>query len=191
MRMSKNVLLAALAAGLAACEVNGGPEMSHLFVQLTVAPNLTAAAGPTAPTSSGISSAAIWISTIYLIGADGTSRDTITTGPSTKYDLSSLQDSVNTLLGDQTVVAGDYAQLRLVVDSAMVTLAGETEARTLFVPSGLQTGIKVNFSGPLAIEPPQAVALVTFDPNSSFVVTGPTPPRQVLFTPVLHGTVTP
>jgi hypothetical protein len=189
--MSKKLLMATLAAGLSACAVSSGLEMSRLSVQLTVAPSLAAPSDPTAPPSPGIASAAIWISTVYLIGGDGTSRDTIKTGPSTMYDLSSLQNGVNTLLGDQTIVAGDYAQLRLVVDSAKVTLNGETEARTLFVPSGMQTGIKVNFSGPLTIQPPQVVALVTFDPTASFVVTGPTPPRKVLFRPVLHGTVTP
>jgi hypothetical protein len=189
--MSKNLLMATLAAGLSACEVGSGPEMSRLSVQLTVAPSLAAASDPTAPPSPAIASAAIWISTVYLIGGDETSRDTIKTGPTTMYDLSSLQNGVNTLLGDQTIVAGDYAQLRLVVDSAKVTLSGETETRTLFVPSGMQTGIKVNFSGPLSIKPPQVVVLVTFDPTASFVVTGPTPPRQVLFNPVLHGTVTP
>ena len=191
MRMSKNLLMATLAAGLSACEVGSGPEMSRLSVQLTVAPSLAAASDPTAPPSPAIASAAIWISTVYLIGGDGTSRDTIKTGPTTMYDLNSLQNGVNTLLGDQTIVAGDYAQLRLVVDSAKVTLNGETEPRTLFVPSGMQTGIKVNFSGPLSIKPPQVVVLVTFDPTASFVVTGPTPPRKVLFNPVLHGTVTP
>jgi hypothetical protein len=35
------------------------------------------------------------------------------------------------------------------------------------------------------------VVTVDFDVESSFVVTGGTPPRQVLFRPVLHGVVTP
>jgi uncharacterized protein DUF4382 len=166
-----------LAAGLAACDGGAGPQMSHVFVRLTDTP-------------AGISAASAWVSTVYLIGGDGTSRDTITTGPSTEYDLLALQGGVTALLGDQTIPAGDYEQLRLVVDSAMVLLDGETDVRILKVPSGMQTGIKVEFGGPVHIQPGRTDLTVDFDVAQSFVITGPTPPRQVLFKPVLHGVVT-
>lgn len=166
----------ALAAGLAGCEGGAGPQMSHVFVRLTDAP-------------AGITSASAWISTVYLVGGDGVPRDTITTGPSKEYDLLSLQGGVTALLGDQTIPAGDYQQLRLVVDSAFVLLDGETDPRILKVPSGMQTGIKVEWNGPVHIQPGQTVLTVDFDVSQSFVITGPTPPRQVLFKPVLHGVV--
>lgn len=175
MRMSKYLALT-LAAGLVACEGGAGPQMSHVFVRLTDAP-------------AGITSASAWISTVYLVGGDGTSRDTISTGPSTQYDLLSLQGGVTALLGDKTIPAGDYEQLRLVVDSAFVLLDGETTPRVLKVPSGMQTGIKVEWNGPVHIQPGQTVLTVDFDVSQSFVITGPTPPRQVLFKPVLHGVV--
>lgn len=177
MRISKGFALA-LVGGLAACDVGAGPQMSHVYVRLADAPN------------PGISAASAWISTIYLIGADGHSRYTITTGPSTEYHLNelSLESGVTALLGDPNIPAGDYAQLRLIVDSAKVTLDGSSF--TLKVPSGMETGIKVEFGGPIQIPPPQATIIIDFDVSSSFIVTGPTPPHQVLFKPVLHGTVT-
>jgi hypothetical protein len=53
----------------------------------------------------------------------------------------------------------------------------------------MQTGIKVEFGGPVHIQPGQTVLTVDFDVSQSFIITGPTPPRQVLFKPVLHGVV--
>lgn len=169
----------ALMAGLVGCESSAGPQMSHVYVRLTDAPD------------PAIIAASAFISTVYLVGADGTARDTITSGPSTEFDLLSLQGGVTTLIGDATIPAGDYVQLRLIVDSAKVTLEGESDARTLKVPSGMQSGIKVQFAGPIHIEPPTVVVIVDFDVENSFNVTGSTPPRQVLFRPVLHGVVTP
>ena len=176
MRTSKGFALA-LVGGLAACDVGAGPQMSHVYVRLIDAPN------------SVISDASAWVSTVYLIGAAGTPRDTIPTNPSTEYHLLSLQGGVSALLGDKSIPPGRYAQLRLVVDSAKVTLDGEP-ARTLKVPSGMETGIKVEFGGPIDLDPGQVVVVVDFDVDNSFVVTGPTLPHQVLFKPVLHGTVT-
>jgi hypothetical protein len=177
MRSSKYWMLI-LAAGLAGCEAGAGPQMSHVFVRLTDDP------------ACGISDMTVKFSTVYLIGADGTSRFTIPTDPSIEYHLLDLRDGVTALLGDKAIPAGDYAQLRLVVDQASVLLEGETVARVLKVPSGMETGIKVEFGGPVHIQPGRTDLTVDFDLCRSFVITGPTPPRQVLFKPVIHGVVT-
>lgn len=183
MQMSKYWALT-LAAGLAACEGGAGPQMSHVFVRLTDAP---------AP---ALASAQVWISKVYLVGSDGTSRFTITTGPSTKYDLLDFQGGVTALLGDITIPAGDYDQLRMIVDSARVTLANGvlfsdgTDSRAMKVPSGPQTGLKVEFGGPVHIAPGQTSLVVDFDVARSFVFLGPSAsPNGALFKPVLHGTV--
>ncbi len=172
-----------LTAGLFACEGGAAPKMSHVSVRLTDAP------------SPALQSAQVWISQVYLIGQDGTSRFTITETPA-EYDLLTLQDGVTALLGDQLIPAGDYQQLRLIVDSARVTLeppttfTDGTDAATLKVPSGPQTGLKVNFGGPVHIAPAQTTLVVDFDVLGSFVFMGPPEaPNGVLFTPVLHGIV--
>jgi Domain of unknown function (DUF4382) len=180
MRVSKLWMLAGLTAALVACEGTSasGPQLSLVTVRLIDGPG------------AAITDASAWISTVYLIGENGTSRDIIATGPSTEYHLLDLQGGVTALLGQAMIPAGDYSQLRLIVDSATVLLDGETDPRSLKVPSGMQTGIKVEFGGPVHILPGRTDLTVDFSVDKSFVVTGPTPPRQVLFKPVLHGIVT-
>ncbi|HJQ65229.1 MAG TPA: DUF4382 domain-containing protein, partial [Gemmatimonadales bacterium] len=136
-----------------------------------------------------------WISKVYLIGQDGTSRFTITETPA-EYDLLALQGGVTALLGDPLIPAGDYESLHLIVDSARVMLAppttftNGTDTATMKVPSGPQTGLKVNFGGPVHIAPGQTDLVVDFDVLRSFVFQGPRDaPTSVLFKPVLHGVV--
>lgn len=177
-------LTLALVAGLAGCDSGVGTQMSHVYVRLSDAP---------APP---LASAQIWTSKVYLVGQDGTSRFTITETPA-QYDLLALQSGITALLGDNLIPVGDYESLRLVVDSALVTLAtpglfaNGTDTATLKVPSGPQTGLKVEFGGPVHIAPGQTDLVVDFDVSRSFVFTGPSgQPNGVLFKPVLHGVVT-
>jgi hypothetical protein len=54
----------------------------------------------------------------------------------------------------------------------------------------MQTGIKVEWNGPVHIQSGRTDLTIDFDVSRSFIITGPTPPRHVLFKPVLHGVVT-
>ena len=105
------------------------------------------------------------------------------------------------------VEAGTYTQLRLVVEAASVTLAAGYEfssggtSMDLTVPSGAQTGIKLNLSagdaegtgGGLEIVPGEMVLVVDFDVNESFVIQGnPSTPagiNSVSFKPTLRVVV--
>jgi hypothetical protein len=156
---------------LAGCSAStSSPSTSRVRLRLTDAP------GP------GIASARVWISRA---------------SDPQEYDLLTLQDGVTALLGDATVPSGDYAQLRLVVDSARLTLedgssfADGSATRTLKVPSGSQTGIKVNFAGGLHITDDTDL-LIDFSVTDNFVFQGPpTRPMAVLFTPHLKGSSSP
>ena len=65
---------------------------------------------------------------------------------------------------------------------------GDTTA-SLRVPSGMQSGIKVNFGGTLRVTPGQTDIVVDFDVSQSFVLTGPPmAPMGVIFKPVIHAT---
>jgi Domain of unknown function (DUF4382) len=181
MRLSKT-LVVGLAVGWVACATGTGPQLGRLVVRLSDAP---------AP---ALSSANIWISSVYLIGSDG-SRFTITDSAGV-FDVLSLQGGVTALLGDDSIPPGDYTSLHLIVDSARVTLAGGllfsdgTDSRMMKVPSGPQTGLKVNFGGPIHVAPGETDLVVDFDVARSFVFQGPdTRPHGVLFKPVLHGVV--
>lgn len=172
--------IAALASLIALAACNEGPQLGHVSVRLTDAPN------------PGIASAMVWVSRVYLVGGDAPVD--ISTTPA-QYDLLSLQGGVTAALGSALIPVGDYEQLRLVVDSARITLAGSatfsdgSNTRTLKVPSGMQSGIKVNFGGPVHVAPGQTTLVVDFDASRSFVFTGSgSSPTGALFKPVLHAT---
>ena len=185
MKMRSSLLLVALAAGLGACQGTGGPQLSRVTVWLTDAPGIDM-----------IESAQVTISTVYLVGTDGTARDTLATDAGV-FDLLDLQNGLKAFLGTATIAAGDYEQLRLVVTAATITLktgftfSDGTSTRDLKVPSGPETGIKVNFGGPVHITSPATNLTIDFPVDQNFVFTGgTTSPNGVLFKPTLHGTVT-
>ncbi len=143
-----------------------------------------------------VQSAEVWISKVYLIAGDSTGgRFTIESTPDS-FDLLSLQGGVTALLGTMTIPVGDYTQLRLVVDSAVLTLKAPltfsdgSTTKSLKVPSGMQTGIKAVFDTAVHIAPGQTILVVDFDVSRNFVFTGPpSAPNGAIFTPVLHATV--
>jgi Domain of unknown function (DUF4382) len=178
--------LAAIAlTGLIACD-GTGPQLAPVSLYLTDAP------------ADQIASARVWISRAYLIPGsdeDGGNGFTITDDPQ-EYDLLALQNGVTALLGNDLIPVGDYSQLRLVVDSARITLvdgvtfADGSSTRSLKVPSGSRSGIKVGFSGRLHVDPAGAAIVVDFPVAENFVFQGSAgAPKDVLFTPTLRGTV--
>jgi len=188
MKMRAAAWMAAIA--VLACDtvpganVVAGSTMSRVRLHLTDAPD------------PAIESAVVWISSAFLIpGAD--SQPVILTDEQQEYDLLQLQNGVTALLGDSTVPAGTYSQLRLVVDSARLTLAAGvtfddgSSTKSLKVPSGSESGIKVSFPGQLDLTD-SAEVVVDFDVAKNFVFQGPpSGPKSVLFTPHLKGSVQP
>jgi len=146
---------------------------------------------------SDVAAADVWISQVYVVGgSDSTNPHYVITDVPQQYDLLDLRNGVTATLGSATIPTGSYTQMRMIVDSGRVTLgngllfAGGSSASSMKVPSGGQTGIKVNFSGPVQITAGETVLLVDFDVCRSFVFTGPpSAPNGVNFKPVLHATV--
>ena len=176
----------ACAAAIGSCDGGAGPRMGQVVVHLTDAP------------MAGVGGATVWVSKVYLLGGGGDEKSGPVTVSSSaaKYDLLKLQNGATALLGSALIPVGDYEQLRLVLDSARVTLAaGMTFAdgstsRTLRTPSAGESGLKVNFGGPVHVASGQTDLVVDFDVSRNFVFQGdPTHPNGVLFTPVLHGSV--
>lgn len=152
-----------------------------------------------------IASASVDIGSVELVPAgDGPPIVITEDGTDGPIDLLELTDAATELLGEASLESGSYAQLRLVVESARVALVegyafrdGSTE-RDLTVPSGAQTGIKLNLrapdeGGPVEIEPGEAVVVVDFDVGESFVLQGspdtPAGIEGVLFTPTVRVAV--
>jgi hypothetical protein len=118
---------------------------------------------------------AVWVTTsrveVSTAAADGSGEATWATlsdQPQTD-DLLALRDDVTSILGDAELAPGTYQQLRMIVDSASVVADGEE--RPLTIPSGAQTGVKINLD--LTIEPDTVYALVLdFDAAESIHETG-------------------
>lgn len=179
MKRSQFLVVASMSI-LAACQ-DMGPQMATVTFRIHDSP-------------ASFQSATVWVSKVQIVGGDS-GVFTVSTTPAS-YDLLALQNGVTALLGTTTIPAGTYEQLRLIVDSARVVLAsGSTFANgdstaSLRVPSGMETGIKVNFAGGLTLPPGQSTLSVDFDVSQSFVLNGPpTGPFAVLFKPVIHATV--
>ena len=187
--------LVALLPLVTGCDVLSSEGDARIQVQLTDAP------------SDYVESAVVWISRVYLPGpgsdpaeAQGNPGIDLFNDPENPFsvDLLLLQDGlVATLTEPVSVEEGTYNNLRIIVDSAFVTLKDGvtledgTSTQVLFVPSGSQTGIKVQLTESITAEAGvTTVVLVDFDVNQNFVLQGnPEPPdgiQGMLFTPTLN-----
>jgi hypothetical protein len=130
-----------------------------------------------------VESAMVDIGRVELVPSDGGGHivlsDDGTDGP---VDLLDLQNSVTMILADADIEAREYSQLRLIVESASVELVSPyvftdgDSVMDLTVPSGAQTGIKLNLTGPdgepLEIPEGETVLVVDFDVSRSFRIQG-------------------
>jgi hypothetical protein len=94
------------------------------------------------------------------------------------YDLLELQQGLTAGLGGAAIPAGHYTQLRLIVSSAAVMVDGEMHE--LKIPSGEQTGLKLNAEFDLASGADYVMTL-DFDAQQSVKKVGP----NYLLTPVI------
>lgn len=155
-----------------------------------------------------VGAALVDIGAVELIPNDDGPPITLTEdGTDGPVDLLNLQNAATMALASAEIEAGSYAQLRLIVESASVALIdgyefndGSTE-KSLTVPSGAQTGIKLNLGagddedgeGALEIAPGEMVLVLDFDVSQSFVIQGspetPAGINDVLFKPTLRVVV--
>ncbi|HEV8598750.1 MAG TPA: DUF4382 domain-containing protein [Gemmatimonadales bacterium] len=169
--------------GALACSDDGTSGTGTVVVRLTDAP------------ADDFASAVVYISEVTVKGSGASANEIVISDTPQSYDLLTLQNGVTATLGTATVPTGTYSQIRLLVDSARVTLksgntfADGTTSAKLTVPSGSQTGIKVTFSPPVTVTEDQTVLVVDFDINQSFIFQGPrNNPTSISFRPVLHAT---
>lgn len=84
-------------------------------------------------------------------------------------DLTKLEGGVDTLMAELEIGAGRYSQVRLqtALPKDFTVLYeddnGDPAEANLFVPSGEQTGIKVNFDDPLTVDSETDTTKVTLD----------------------------
>jgi len=162
---------------------NGPGQPATLTVLLTDAPG------------EALDSAVVSFSQIVLLGTDGSRYVISDTAQS--HDLLTLTNGVTAELGSASIPAGDYQEIRVVIDSARAVLTppttfqGGSGTMSMKVPSGSTSGLKVKFDGdtPLTIVPGETVVVIDFDISRSFVFQGPPGrPRSVSLKPVIRAT---
>jgi len=175
--------LLALAAAAACSDNTGASGTGTVVVRLSDAP------------SDDLQSATIYVSQVTVKGSGVSADEQVVSSTKASYDLLTLQNGVTATLGTTSVPTGSYGQIRLLVDSARVVLKtghtfadGSTTAK-LTVPSGSESGLKVNLSPAVDVTAGQTVLLIDFDVSQSFVFQGPSShPNSISFKPVLHAT---
>lgn len=171
---SRAALCALLALTAAACSDGTDVELADVRVLLTDHP------------AGYIGEAMVDVGPVWLVGAEAGPIMLSEDGTDGMVDLLDLQHGVTANLANQTIPAGTYAQLRMVIEAASVSLAegyefnDGTTSGDLDVPSGAQTGIKLLLhasdagegQGALEIAPGETVFVVDFDVKESYVLQG-------------------
>lgn len=163
--------------GLQACNSNLGDSNSKARINVSMTD---------APASFQAVTVNITEIDIHKNGADSSSGwQTISTQPTT-VNLLDLANGKTKLLGSNTIDAGDYSQIRLILggNSTVTTMDGTTHALT--VPSGSQTGIKVNAN--ISVSAGETFnLLLDFNAASSVHQTGN---GRFMLKPVIHSVTT-
>lgn len=196
--------VAVIGLGVAACDDSGTAPAgdASVTVLLTDAP------------IDYVAAAEVDIGAVEILPANGDAPILLNEdGTDGFVDLLDLQGAVTHTLAEADIEAGEYTQLRLIVEAARVELVegyefedGSTE-QDLFVPSGAQTGIKLNLSpangdesgdegdagdGPVTIAGGETVLVLDFDVSKSFVIQGnpetPAGIKGMIFKPTLRVT---
>jgi hypothetical protein len=83
---------------------------------------------------------------VHSAGTDSTEGNWTVINDSIRYfDLLLLQNGVSAVLGDTSLPAGRYTQIRLIVEDSNYVVDNGTKHQ-LTIPSGSQTGLKLNHS---------------------------------------------
>ncbi|MGM0546667.1 MAG: DUF4382 domain-containing protein [Bacteroidota bacterium] len=107
--------------------------------------------------------------------------------PQQSYNLLELTNGAMEVLGSAELPAGTYEQIRLVLSSDGHSVVIDGEEHNMFVPSGEQTGIKLNVDA--EIEPNITYTLLLdFDAARSVVERGEQGSEEYLLKPVIKAT---
>lgn len=176
------LLVAAVATlSLLGCDSSGvsNSDRARLIVKITDAPF----------PFDDADSANVVVERVELIGSDSTDALVLSDTPQA-FNLLELRNGATATVADVRVLDGDWHQIRFIVaDSASVVMKDSTTF-ALKVPSGTQTGIKLNLPDiDISAVDDSAVVTVDFDVEQSFVVMGnPSTPAGIqgfIFKPVL------
>jgi hypothetical protein len=107
---------------------------------------------------------------VHKSGSDSTSGWSVINNNLRRFDLLQLRNGASAVLGDTVLEPGQYSQIRLILSDGNYAVNQGTQYK-LTVPSGFQTGIKLNHE--FTLEPNNLYELVLdFNVDKSVHVTG-------------------
>ena len=107
--------------------------------------------------------------------------------PNESYNILELINGQFEVIADAELEAGTYEQIRLVVSRDQNSVVMDGQTYNLFVPSGAQTGVKLNINAEIE-EGIQYVLLLDFDAGKSVVETGMATNPEFILQPVIRAT---
>lgn len=133
-------------------------------------------------------SAMVTVRRIELRSGDEGAPFVLYAGPEIDFNLLDFQDGRDTTLGIANLTTSGYDQVRIIVAPDARVVMNDGTVFPLMVPSGAQTGIKINLPEVAASDGVESVdLLVDFDVERSFVTLGPpSAPHGFIFRPVLR-----
>jgi len=99
--------------------------------------------------------------------------------PNQVYNLLELVNGAYEVLGEAELEAGTYRQIRLIINQEGTHVVENGEVKNLTVPSGAQTGVKINVNAEI-LPDIRYVLLLDFDADRSVVSTGQSPVGYLL-----------
>lgn len=107
--------------------------------------------------------------------------------PNQTFDLLELTNGAYEVLGEAELETGTYQQIRLILSADGHSVVADSTEEDMFVPSGEQTGIKLNVNAEIK-EDITYTLLLDFDASRSVVETGGQGEARYLLKPVIRAT---
>ena len=131
---------------------------------------------------------------VQLLLAEDEAEPVVVSDLGGTFDVLKLRNGETALLGEANIPDGSYSQLRVIVESATITIDGEDQP--VKIPSGAQSGLKINIEPPLeALGGQRSSAILDFNAsrvietgNGSYQM-GPTAIRATSVSSTLSGTL--
>lgn len=106
--------------------------------------------------------------------------------PNQQYDLLELSNGVFEVIGEAELEVGLYPQIRLILSRDNNSVVVDGEVHDLFIPSGAQTGVKLNVNAEIE-EGIVYTLLLDFDALQSVHTTGQSPNLEYILKPVIRA----
>lgn len=176
MKQFKDVITGMLALGmlfLTGCSLDSNPGMGTLQVKLHDAP-------------ADYEEVNIFIERVEINNTTGDDGWQTISEPNESFNILELTNGVFEVIGSAELEEGTYPQIRLVVSRDENSVVIDGVEHNLFVPSGAETGVKLNVNAEIS-EGIEYTLLLDFDAMRSVVMTGQAENPGFILKPVIRA----